>query len=179
MESERVPARLPAVRSTATLLAYLRIVVSALGGITCLLLVVLWVRSYSGEDVIRLSIPGIPRIRINSVPSRVYVTLSSEPRGVGGFWTTHRWNGDGSAAVTLTQRVSTRHENLLGFGVRQRSGRNVLHVPHWFLVITAAAIAAAPWIRSRLHFSLRTLLLAVTLLAVLLGLVALSRKLPH
>jgi hypothetical protein len=45
-------------------------------------------------------------------------------------------------------------------------------VPHWFLIMVSATIAAiplAPWLR--LRFSLRTLLLATTLIAVVLGII--------
>jgi hypothetical protein len=41
--------------------------------------------------------------------------------------------------------------------------------PHWFAMLTALAIAATPWLRWR--FSLRTLLIATTLVAVVLGLI--------
>jgi hypothetical protein len=45
-------------------------------------------------------------------------------------------------------------------------------VPHWFLVAIFTTLAVLPWIRhlSR-RFSLRTLLIATTLIAVVLGLV--------
>jgi hypothetical protein len=44
---------------------------------------------------------------------------------------------------------------------------NVLGVPHWLAVVLTAAIAASVWIRWR--FSLRTLLIVMTLVAVGLG----------
>jgi hypothetical protein len=43
-------------------------------------------------------------------------------------------------------------------------------IPYWLLVLLTARIATVPWLKWR--FSLRTLLIAVTLLAVLLGLAA-------
>jgi hypothetical protein len=46
-------------------------------------------------------------------------------------------------------------------------------LPHWPLVICGSAIALAPWFRAR--FSLRTLLIATTLVAVVLGLVVALR----
>ena len=45
-------------------------------------------------------------------------------------------------------------------------------IPYWFLTLFSAALAAAPWLRWR--FSLRTLLLAITLIAVVLGLIVWS-----
>jgi|tagenome__1003787_1003787.scaffolds.fasta_scaffold20707841_3 hypothetical protein len=47
-----------------------------------------------------------------------------------------------------------------------------LDFPHWFLVALLAAFSAIPWVRWR--FSLRTLLIATTLVAVVLGLIVWS-----
>ena len=43
----------------------------------------------------------------------------------------------------------------------------VLVMPHWFLVLVVATLSALPWFRWR--FSLRTLLIVTTLIAVALG----------
>jgi hypothetical protein len=42
-------------------------------------------------------------------------------------------------------------------------------MPIWFLIVLTSALATVPWIRWR--FSLRTLLIATTLVAVVLGLI--------
>jgi hypothetical protein len=44
-----------------------------------------------------------------------------------------------------------------------------LHLQNWLLIILTAALAGVPWIRWR--FSLRTLLIATSLVAVVLGLI--------
>jgi hypothetical protein len=50
-----------------------------------------------------------------------------------------------------------------------------IRFPYWFAVLLVAASAAAPWIRHfSLRFSLRTLLLATTLVAAVLGLLVLA-----
>jgi hypothetical protein len=41
-------------------------------------------------------------------------------------------------------------------------------IPYWFVASLAAALAAAPWLEWR--FSLRTLLIVMTVLAIMLGL---------
>jgi hypothetical protein len=46
--------------------------------------------------------------------------------------------------------------------------RNGQFVPYWLIVFVIAPIAAIPWLRAR--FSLRTLVIATTLVAVVLGL---------
>jgi hypothetical protein len=51
-------------------------------------------------------------------------------------------------------------------------------IPHWFFTLFAAATAAVPWlVRPALRFRLRTLLIATTLIAAVLGLaVYVARK---
>lgn len=46
-----------------------------------------------------------------------------------------------------------------------------ISVSLWLLVLITGVLAAAPWIREKWHFSLRTLLIATTLVAVLLALI--------
>jgi hypothetical protein len=51
------------------------------------------------------------------------------------------------------------------------AGATGLIVPDWFGVLIFLALASIPWIRSSIQFSLRTLLIATTLVAVLMGLI--------
>jgi hypothetical protein len=53
------------------------------------------------------------------------------------------------------------------FELQQEEGRINLIFPYWCVVLLAGMFAAAPWVR----FSLRALLVATTLVAVVLGLV--------
>jgi hypothetical protein len=46
-----------------------------------------------------------------------------------------------------------------------------LLLPHWFLAVVVGALGAVPWIKNARRYSLRTLLLAMTLVAVTLGLI--------
>jgi hypothetical protein len=48
----------------------------------------------------------------------------------------------------------------------------VLSLPYWFVIAMSAALATVPWLRWR--FTLRTLLIATTLVAVMLGLIVWS-----
>jgi hypothetical protein len=47
---------------------------------------------------------------------------------------------------------------------------NAFAIPQWLLVLSVLLLAAAPWLRCSARFSLRTLLIATTLVAVVLGL---------
>jgi hypothetical protein len=57
-------------------------------------------------------------------------------------------------------------------GYASEGNIRVFFIPVWSAILVAAPLAAAPWIRQlRYRFSLRTLLLATTLVAVVLGLI--------
>ena len=52
-------------------------------------------------------------------------------------------------------------------------GDGVVALPYWFAVFVSATSASAPWLsRLEWRFSLRTLLIAITLIALGLGMVA-------
>jgi hypothetical protein len=63
----------------------------------------------------------------------------------------------------------------IGFGAYWLSSTDYgVLVPHWFLLVLAGTFAALPWLRWR--FTLRTLLIATTLVAVVLGLAVWFRR---
>ena len=76
------------------------------------------------------------------------------------------------------REIAHIHENRYGFGYyRARFGDlfNV-HIPHWFLVAAFATLAAVPWTpRLKWRFSLRSMLIVVTVIGVLLAVIAVSR----
>jgi hypothetical protein len=57
----------------------------------------------------------------------------------------------------------------LGFGLSRTSSWPQIDIPYWPPTIGFGVLAAIPWLRRR--FTLRTLLIATTLLAVVLGLI--------
>ena len=75
----------------------------------------------------------------------------------GGLWCGNHILGPGPSARFERQCEDT--------------GSRVVLLPHWFDITVSSdfLIAAAPWLRWR--FSLRTLLIATTLVAVVLGLI--------
>jgi hypothetical protein len=60
----------------------------------------------------------------------------------------------------------------LGFRWYFKSNLWAIILPYWFLVLTAAALGALPWLCWR--FSLRMLLIWMTVVAVVLGLIVVS-----
>ncbi len=68
-------------------------------------------------------------------------------------------------------RVLEEENALLGFGaIKDRTSRYA-QMPHWFLVSMTLFAAVVPWLPWSRRFSLRTLLIATTLVAAVLGLV--------
>jgi hypothetical protein len=50
----------------------------------------------------------------------------------------------------------------------------IAYAPYWFLILMSILFGTAPWVLRR--FSLRTLLIATTLVAVVLGLIAYAAR---
>jgi hypothetical protein len=124
----------------------LQIVWSVVCGIVCVLLVALWIDSYYHIDH-SLSFP-FPGFRL--------VTLQ-------------QWFGDVHADAYWDETTPGAYQGKpidLVFSVGYS-----FTVPYWSVVAIAATVTAVPWIhRIRWRFSLRTLLIAATLVAVVLGL---------
>jgi hypothetical protein len=146
----------------------LRIAWSVLWGLACVLLIVLWVRSYWWHDqpLVRLS-HGYALLG-DSMLKRVTFYLyrfEEEPMPLSVEFTTEAieddvpadlWGGPAFYVATNADRAGT---------VR------ILYMPHWFPTLIFATLAILPWARQlRTRFSLRTLLIATTLAAMVLGL---------
>src|SRR3954466_10148683 len=135
-----------------------RIAWSVLWGLAAVLLVVLWVRSYWWSDVLWVITPTYDA-RADSVgggtPTSIF--FDSE-REVGSEW----------------NRKSYRHNTSMRspdatwkFDVYVTSRGLDASLPHWFYFLLTIIISAAAWIR---RFSIRSLLIAMTLVAAVLGL---------
>jgi hypothetical protein len=150
----------------------LRIAFSAACLIACVLLIGLWVRSYWWSDGVMGSISSTKTLVIGSGSGRFSVRVddSTQPHRYSGRW---RFDHTSLAAVEksfkeLGTTVSFRFP-IFGF-----SGDDFFFA-HWFVIIPVAVlglISSRPWLRWQ--FSLRTLLIATTLVAVVLGLIVWS-----
>jgi hypothetical protein len=147
----------------------LRIAFSATCAIACVLLIVLWVRSYSRRDDMFGPLSAAQWYDIEHVRGRVMLGISL--RDLGRGITSTRLPIPGEPGIVQWP------ESPLGFGILQFPSGSGLIVPYWFLVSLSTAITAIPWITWPKRFSLRTHLIATTLLAVVLGLfVAVLRR---
>jgi hypothetical protein len=147
----------------------LRIAFSAACGMVCLLLVALWVRSYQNPN--------------GPYPSHSWRNVAwSSQSGRVVFWTPvfvddlyyRNLLGLNSSGPVPAPPTWTNHElHLAGIDLTWSSWRSwSLAVRYWFLTMIPSAIAVAPWIKWSRRFSLRTLLVGMTLAAIGLGLVA-------
>jgi hypothetical protein len=141
-------------------LRYLRIAFSAFCGLACVLLVVLWVRSYSVND-------GLYRGQSQVIGIVSYggvVEFGRFDNQVPKVKLSKGWN-------VFSDRVHPDDELEMTYYIRRAEWPfgECLIVPYWIPVLSAAMIAAAPWFRWR--FSLRTLLVAMTVVAVVIGVI--------
>jgi hypothetical protein len=150
---------------------WLRIAWSAGWGIVAVLLLASWgasylVSTYALNDV---DIPERPfRSQKLSLSSyRGNISIESRP---GSMWPhTYGWQ-------TGSYRINRAKESpytVSGFQWQTSATGYLIQTPHWFLVLAFGTISVMPW-AYKLRFSLRTLLLATTLVGVLLGLIAAS-----
>jgi glucan phosphoethanolaminetransferase (alkaline phosphatase superfamily) len=143
-------------------LRYLRILWTIFCGIACVLLIVLWVRSYWRADgFIRFSNGG-GMLGIESA-SGILHPFFNEPRRVGGNWEWVNERFDG-------EQKNFKH-HIFEFDDSEYPTELHLYVAHWLCALSFAVLSAIPWIPWSKRFTLRTLLTATTLVAVVLGLI--------
>jgi len=133
----------------------MRIAFSATCGIVAVLLCVLWVRSYWFVDGGMGTVGG-------------WFTASSSERGycyIGGGEEDefHEWK------YYVASVPQTSPHRKLTFRIASDGAE--IFVPHILLVSLLGALAISPWLHLPRQFSLRTLLIATTLVAVVLGLI--------
>jgi hypothetical protein len=150
----------------------LRIVWSMVCGILCLLLIVLWVRSYRalGE-----------RWQSTTIRARFLYVSSSHGQIC--------WSGKPDLLTSLTgtpfKHVSNNIGGILeigppavwGFKYGRTNSSAMLRTPYRFPALLVASLCTTPWLPFK-RFSLRTLLIATTLVAVALGLMVAVLRWP-
>jgi hypothetical protein len=137
----------------------LRIAFSAVCGIVCLLSIALWVRSNTTRDTGFW--PGTSYgVQISSMLGRV-VVIAGPPGPIGDGFIFYQ--------APAVHDATFFERDILGFYFERTPIRLRFDVPLWFIALISLAIATVPWLRANRRFSLRTLLAATTLIAVLLG----------
>ena len=140
---------------------WLRIAWTAFCGIAALLLFALWVRSYWRTDII---------FRVNK--SLMLTTIGSS-LGSTYLIRTDRSGGLGLVAVLETKgwkhSIDEPVKPPKNFEWASSAKQLTIRAPIWFLVILLALATVLPWFGRARRYSLRTLLIAITLMAVVLG----------
>jgi hypothetical protein len=144
----------------------LRIAWSVAWGIACVLLIVLWVRSLNRIDCLTWHYNNAEALLVRTNPGIVTVATfvdrpapSSVVRQVGRAWMT----GWFESMMIRGGKMSWWFEAASTSTFRSASA------PDWFLILICCGLGSIPWLRWR--FTLRTLLIATTLVAAVLGLI--------
>ncbi len=149
-----------------------RVVASAACGLLCLLFVGFWIRSYAQWDSPHCPLLGKYWIQFNSLQGYLCIGTQRQTPGIPAQWRWRtfgvgRFTNDGAVSTSIAWRFTSQKE-VLGLGFVTSDGYQSICMPYAYLVALSAALAASPWLRWR--FSLRSLLIATTLIAVVLGL---------
>ncbi len=145
----------------------LRIAWSVGCSIACVLLIVLWVRSYSRLDYCKIPIGAL---HIHTIKGRIiFFALPQRP--------------DWKVGSVPMQYVGHHHvltspysgwKIASGFRISQEAPAAHLQLPFFVPIIVVAAAGIIVWVPIR--FTLRTLLIATTLVAVVLGAIVYAVK---
>jgi hypothetical protein len=136
----------------------LRIAWTIFCGIGFVVMAALWVRGYQVSEFVRIPITDSFGVFGTNFNGQLSVgCLDTVPLK----WSVDRWR--------FEQFAPNGARNLFGrFGIQKR----IVFFPNWFLVALFGVFAVVPWLtRWSDRFSLRTLLIATTLVAVGLGLI--------
>jgi hypothetical protein len=152
-------------------LRYVRIAFSATCLIACVVLIVLWVRSYSWRDdvngyVRESPLPDSRWMIANSVSLTSccgHVFIKAGESVAVPIAPQYRWRLHSSKPNEFCPMASWAFNYSPSLGVLEASA------PYWFHALVVSAAGAVLWIGRFKRFSLRTLLIATTLVAVVLG----------
>jgi hypothetical protein len=144
----------------------LRVAWSVFWGLACVLLVVLWVRSYWYDDYALDHISGTQGLELFSLRGKTcisYIYGVSPPDPERGWFC-------GSDLISEREVHLKEPLHLPGSQLWDFDGvMPYVRLPHSLYALVFATIAAVPWVRWSKRFRLRTLLIAMTLVAVVLG----------
>jgi hypothetical protein len=167
----------------------LRIAWSVVWSLAAVLFCLLWVVSYWCFGSIECRLSSTSNLMVNCVKGCTYMgtmldtdadwNVTIEPLS-GSVRSTTEEVQSGNVTKTIEVVVPIDWERDLregmnwrghfGFGLSHSSGFQFISAPNWFLAVISATFAVAPWKLLR-NFSLRTLLITTTLVAVALGLI--------
>jgi hypothetical protein len=140
-----------------------RLAVTALSLMACVLLIAMWVRSLWWQDSVNIPGTNTKNLFVGSRQGRIAISMRSFALNK---LVTHHDRIDDPKQVFVDDLGNTARARWIQV-LRWRNGITELIIPYWMVAIVAAALACLPWLRWK--FSLRTLLIATTLVAAGLG----------
>ena len=150
----------------------LRIAFSAACVIACVLLIALWVRSYKCADTFSFPLTSTHLLGASSAQGVVSGIESQYAAGYykGPWEMLHDSTIEPSIAKVHDPQNRPGYHGILGLSFINSWPFHVLCIPYWFLVGGTLMVSYLPWRSRTFRFSLRTLLIVTTLVALLLGL---------
>jgi hypothetical protein len=136
-----------------------RIAASVFFAVLTVALCALWVRSYSRSDSCRVFSVGV----ISNLGQLFFWNAANQteiPNGLMSGLSDQGYIGRLQFLMDLQMSI--------GFGIADDGKETIAVFPFWFFVLLAGAASAIPWFAFR--FSVRTMFIATTLVAVALGL---------
>ena len=152
-------------------LRYLRIAWTVFCGIACVLLIVLWVRSYKTTDFVQYGLSKSGAVIGISVFGRLWIDFDSSFPVANAEYTPFALDRTTIGELYFERNTWDFSGEVLGFRWTSGNGYWQLTIPDWATLLLTISLAALPWLRWPKQFSLRTLLIATTLVAVVLGLI--------
>jgi hypothetical protein len=142
----------------------LRITWSVFCGIACLLLCAMWARSFYETWWLEITIRNAFGMWCETGSGELFLSFDFARSAVAGN-SEVPWIEAG--IMPLGQYMW--NYMVLGFYIGKENESWLVRLPFWFAAIGGIALAIAPWTLRSNRFSLRTLLIATTLVAVVLG----------
>lgn len=135
-----------------------RIVISTLFAILGALFAAFWIRSKSTNDTVFKLDANYYLTTLGSDAGTLYFSRNLVALGAALRVAPHGWKHESSSANNRTKK----------FAWIRGAGNTFISAPHWFIITACAVAAAIPW--AHLKFSLRTLLIILTIASCALGL---------
>jgi len=156
----------------------LRIAWSVMSGIACVLIFALWLRGHWARDQLFVRYSASQFLWIVSERN----TLSFVPRPASNAPVAPHSRWIFKTARTSAKKSTVGYPDRYGqlpsdswLRVFYFSNRMEAHVPHWMLIAFFSIVGLIPWLPFK-RYSLRTLLIATTLVAALLGIIVYAMR---
>lgn len=138
---------------------------SVLCFVVCIAVIVLSIRSYYRRDVLHGRISDRDAFAISSMQGRITLYSYDTPNAVLPWEFRSYVRNERQIATAAELRQQTPH----GLGFKKSPAGSIVTAPHWLLVLMSAMISGILRIKHPWRFSIRSLLIAMTFTAIVLG----------